>query len=223
MASTTYGHSINGNAAQVNDLVQHLRSDLKARAPVVKLEERLSEIEAAIKRIQETQITVPLSSGEGVESVLIYDLLQERIQELRKWGRCQSVECKFDPTSEKCATVRASSEWLIQAFDILVDNAVEAMTKSTQKILTISIQLKDNRVDIKISDTGKGIPKKVMPKFLRDPIKKPEGAKGAGMGLLLAQIILQTYGGDIYLHQTGPAGTTMVAWLPLETERGAGE
>jgi signal transduction histidine kinase len=37
------------------------------------------------------------------------------------------------------------------------------------------------------------------------------------MGLLMAQAIVQTYGGDIEVGATGPTGTTMCIMLPLET------
>jgi signal transduction histidine kinase len=46
-------------------------------------------------------------------------------------------------------------------------------------------------------------------------IEKPEDAEGLGLGLLMAQTIAQTYGGDIRVVSTGPTGTTMAIWLPL--------
>jgi len=42
------------------------------------------------------------------------------------------------------------------------------------------------------------------------------------MGLLMAHTIVQTYGGDIRVEATGPAGTTMVIWLPITALEGRG-
>src|SRR5262249_19719961 len=56
----------------------------------------------------------------------------------------------------------------------------------------------------------------VQKQILKLPIHKPKGTKGAGIGLLLAQTIVQAYGGDIYVGSTDRTGTTMVIWLPLE-------
>jgi signal transduction histidine kinase len=36
------------------------------------------------------------------------------------------------------------------------------------------------------------------------------------MGLVMAQTIVQTYGGEVVVGSTGPNGTTMVIELPLE-------
>jgi signal transduction histidine kinase len=49
-------------------------------------------------------------------------------------------------------------------------------------------------------------------------VEKPEDAKGLGIGLLIAQAIVQTYGGDIQLESTGPTGTTMAIRLPLTAQ-----
>jgi C4-dicarboxylate-specific signal transduction histidine kinase len=45
--------------------------------------------------------------------------------------------------------------------------------------------------------------------ILSEPVKKAKGTKGLGMGLLFAQTIVQTYGGDIRVISTGPGGTVM--------------
>ena len=43
------------------------------------------------------------------------------------------------------------------------------------------------------------------------------------MGLLIAQTIVQTYGGEIRVEDTGPEGTTMVIWLPVVAEEPMGD
>ena len=72
------------------------------------------------------------------------------------------------------------------------------------------------RVEIRIGDTGSGVPESVSSLLLKDRIEKRKGSKGLGMGLLMAQCIVQTYGGEIHLASTGPNGTTMVIILPKE-------
>jgi signal transduction histidine kinase len=59
-------------------------------------------------------------------------------------------------------------------------------------------------------------PEEILSKIGFDLIEKPEDAQGLGIGLLMSQTIVQTYGGDIHVASTGPEGTTMVIALPLE-------
>jgi len=49
-----------------------------------------------------------------------------------------------------------------------------------------------------------------------DQIEKPEGSKGLGMGLLMVQAIIQTYGGEIRVKRPTQQGTAMLIQLPLE-------
>ena len=117
------------------------------------------------------------------------------------------------------ATVRVSPEWLRRAFDVLVDNALEAIENQPRQEIAIDTRAKDDGAEIRISDTGAGIPEEIRDKIGLDPIEKPEDAQGLGMGLLIAQAIVQTYSGELRVEKSDAEGTTMVIWLPLEEIR----
>ena len=120
-------------------------------------------------------------------------------------------------------TVQVSPEWLRRAFDQLVDNAVKAVRARQVQKVTIGTRLARGEAEIWISDTGPGIPEDIQAKIGLEAIEKPEDAKGLGMGLLIAQTIVQTYGGEIRVEDTGPEGTTMVIWLPVVAEEPMGD
>jgi signal transduction histidine kinase len=74
-------------------------------------------------------------------------------------------------------------------------------------------------VEIRVSDTGCGIPKAIQSKVF-DPFftTKPVG-KGTGQGLALAYgVIVQKHGGDIRLESEPGNGTTFITRLPLALE-----
>ena len=222
MNSFAWGHSIGNHASTINDFVNLLYDDLKTRAPEADLKEKLGKIEEMTNTIHRTLLAAPLSDEEGVDSVLVCDLIGERINQLRTRERSSTlcgeppIEFRFIEHQVNNLTVRVSSEWLKRAFNLLVDNAIEAMAKSASKVLTVDIRLIGDKVEIRVSDTGKGIPPEIQTKLLQQPIHKPKGAKGAGIGLLLAQVIAQAYGGDIRIGSTGEMGTTMIISLPCE-------
>jgi PAS domain S-box-containing protein len=76
--------------------------------------------------------------------------------------------------------------------------------------------------EIRVSDTGCGIPKAIQSKVF-DPFftTKPVG-KGTGQGLALAYgVIVQKHGGDIQLESEPGKGTTFIIRLPLALEKAA--
>ena len=218
MASNAWRHSIEGDAINIRNTVTLAKQYLKDVSLYddlgYRLEEKLTRITSLATKILERPITPPLSSEEGVDSVDVNDLIRERISQLWEDESYQTVTYRLDLTSETLK-VRVSPEWLRRAFDILVDNAVEYMHDFPVRNLIITSLLIENRVEISFKDTGKGIPQEVLSRLFKEHIETPRG-KGLGMGLLMAQAIVQTYGGDIQVQKTGPDGTTMVIWLPVE-------
>lgn len=119
------------------------------------------------------------------------------------------------------AIVRASSDWLRRAFDVLVDNAVDAVKDLSTKAISIATRSSEGYVEIVICDTGGGIPEDVMKKLFTGPIRKSLSSKGLGIGLLMAQAIVEAYGGSLLVERTSLDGTTMVIRLPLEIQDAA--
>jgi PAS domain S-box-containing protein len=216
MVSSTWRHAIEGHAMTIAEEILALRSTLPRESLTATTERKLAKIKSVATKILEKPITPPLSSEEGVLSVPINDLLRERLLQLQKNEPYKSVTCTFDSSIDNRVTVRISPEWLRRLFDILIDNAVEATSKSPVRRIAVTTYLDDERVAIGVSDTGSGLSMSVRSKLFREPIPKLKGDKGMGMGLLLAQTIAQTYGGDIRLESTSPNGTRLVVRLPLE-------
>jgi GAF domain-containing protein len=219
MASNTWRHDIDKHALTIKDQIDLLRQDLTKLVIAEKNPspyERLSMIQRLAKQIREKPITPPLSAEEGVASVSINGLIRERIKQLWENEPYKSVEYQLKLTLDDSKTVWASQEWLRRALDILIDNGIDAMGESPRRVIAIETRQNNNQLIVHISDTGKGIPEKLIPHLFHDQIEKAAGSKGLGMGLLMAQAIIQTYGGEIGVHSTGQTGTTMYIQLPLE-------
>jgi len=159
---------------------------------------------------------VPLPRAEPPGPVSINELLRQRVEQLRKSEPHISVQSRLDPRLV-AATVRVSPEWLRQALDILLDNAIKAMDVSPNRQLTVATHWAGDGVEITVSDTGPGIPEDLRPILFR-PIESTKNTDGLGTGLFMAQNIVRRYGGEIRLGSTGAAGTTMVVWLPAEVD-----
>lgn len=217
MVSTIWRHAIEGYAITIQDEVELLREDI-FQHHLDTLDNRLAKITRMAQLIMDKPITPPLSKEEGVESIDINDLLQERINQLWQGEPYNLVELQLDFRASTSVTVRASSEWLRRIFDLLIDNAITAMANIHNKTMSIMTQATGSNIEIIFTDKGQGIPKDVLPELFNKQIKKPKGSKGLGMGLLTAQTIAQTYGGEIRIESTGPTGTCMLVSLPIESQ-----
>jgi len=216
MVSSTWRHAIEKHAITIREQIQLLRFDVGDRANADAVGKRLEMVERLANQILEKPLTPPLSTEEGVHSLPINDLLRERTRQLWMHEPYNSVSLRLDLKLQNSQTLRASPEWLRRAVDILIENAVEATSALPERKIAICSQRRDDYTEISIADNGRGIPPQVLEQLFREPIKKPQGAKGQGIGLLLAQTIIQTYGGSIHCRETGSTGTTMVVSLPLE-------
>jgi len=216
MASSAWRHANQGKAITIKEETETVRSEVpdgELRESIIK---RLTKIERLANEILEEPITAPLGNEEAAESVLINELLRERLKQLQENTPYSSIAITWNLELKESVTVRASREWLRRALDILIDNAVEAMSDSASKSIHITTSQEDVWVEINIKDTGKGIPEDILPKLFQEPIKKTVGSKGQGVGLLMAQTIIQAFGGEITVTSTSPQGTNMLVRLPLE-------
>lgn len=219
MASSAWRHTADKHALTIREQAELLRRDWEAMpTPPAegKVLERIDTIERLATHILDKPITPPLSSEAGVEDVSLSLLAGERASQLWENDPYKGTTLRLDLQLPGEVTVWASPQWLRRALDILVDNAVEAVAGCDLQQVMIGTRATNDGAAISVSDTGRGIPEDIQAKIGYELIEKPEDAQGLGMGLLMAQTILQTYGGYIDVHETGPTGTTMDLWLPLQ-------
>jgi PAS domain S-box-containing protein len=217
MASSAWRHTIEAHAITIREQVQLLGLELERSPKPDSLTERLNMIERLANHILDKPITSPLAAEEGVQSVLVNDIIRARMKQLWDHEPYKSVRLELDFTLQDSATTRGSPEWLRRALDMLIDNAVEATAGLAERKITLITRRNNEMCEISIIDNGRGIPDKIRDQLFIKPIEKAESEKGLGTGLLVAQTIVQTYGGDVRCDETDSTGTTMVVFLPLET------
>jgi signal transduction histidine kinase len=87
---------------------------------------------------------------------------------------------------------------------------------STKGRLTISTRAIEGSVEVRIADTGTGIPESIR-RRIYDPFFTTKGVgKGTGQGLAIARsIVVDRHGGTIDCETEVGKGTTFVVRLPL--------
>lgn len=94
----------------------------------------------------------------------------------------------------------------------LVRNALDAMRNSDKKQLTISTITSGDFVEIKIADTGAGIPEK-MKSRLFEPFATSK-ADGIGIGLSISKSIIDAHQGEIFANSKESTGCVFTVKLP---------
>lgn len=86
----------------------------------------------------------------------------------------------------------------------------------TKGLITISTRGKDNCVEIRVSDTGTGIPKGIRHRIFEPFFTTKEIGRGTGQGLSTCHaVISRKHGGDITFETEEGKGTTFIVRLPI--------
>jgi signal transduction histidine kinase len=73
--------------------------------------------------------------------------------------------------------------------------------------------------EVRISDSGTGIPEHVQPRIFEPFFTTKEVGKGTGQGLAIARsVIVDKHGGTITFETRQGVGTTFIIRLPLKEE-----
>ena len=101
----------------------------------------------------------------------------------------------------------------------LIANAVSATPRGGR--ILVAAHRTGDRVEVSVSDTGRGIPKEYLPRLFGKFIQVPGGATGsAGLGLAISRQIVQAHGGDIRAASEPGHGATFTFTLPVAGSSG---
>jgi signal transduction histidine kinase len=107
--------------------------------------------------------------------------------------------------------INVDSDLMKQAVLNIVVNAIEAMKNGGT--LRIESSVRDDQAEIRISDTGPGIPEETREKIFRLYFTTKKG--GSGIGLAMTYRIVQLHDGTVDFTSEPDKGTTFLLRLPI--------
>jgi len=123
---------------------------------------------------------------------------------------------------ENIPRVSIDEERIRQVFTNLIGNAMKFTPEDGT--ITVGAEIMDARfVRAYVRDTGPGIPKEDLRKIFvqfeqSEGARKVEGQKGTGLGLTIAEGIVRSHGGRIWVESVVGEGTVFSFTLPISTE-----
>jgi signal transduction histidine kinase len=97
-------------------------------------------------------------------------------------------------------------------------HAIHEKKMETPGLITITTrELAEDMAEIRVSDNGTGIPKKIREKIFEPFFTTKEVGKGTGQGLaVIYNIIVKNHGGQVTFESEEGVGTTFIITLPID-------
>ncbi|HPN39008.1 MAG TPA: [Fe-Fe] hydrogenase large subunit C-terminal domain-containing protein, partial [Melioribacteraceae bacterium] len=134
--------------------------------------------------------------------------------------RPENAEIDFSLTdNSNDIELEGDIDQLKQVFINVIGNACEAMEESKIKKLSITISNSDKEINIKIIDSGCGVPEDNIKKLFTPFFTTKKMGKGTGLGLAITYGIIKMHRGDIKVKSTVNIGTEFTIKLPLKVTK----
>jgi signal transduction histidine kinase len=146
----------------------------------------------------------------NVSTVPLPELVSEIVDLARPQAEATKIHINVDESADGVG-VRVDRDLVKQAFLNIAVNAMEAMPEGGE--LHFASAAGEENAEIRISDTGPGIPPELREKIFR--LYFTTKKEGSGIGLAMAFRIVQLHDGTIDFTSDPGKGTTFVIRLPI--------
>jgi len=150
------------------------------------------------------------------EGVSLGDSLNSALSLIEQKAREKGIELKKDIPDE-LPLVRADRDRLVQIFLNILDNAVTFTNPGGS--VAVSASERDGDVEVRISDTGIGIPQseisRLGERFYRVDKARSREMVGTGLGLSIVKHLLIAHGGRMEIESRLGNGTTVALCFPM--------
>jgi len=174
-----------------------------------------------VDRIRQIVLAVKEFSHPDVKEVTAVDLnhaIETTITVSRnQWKYIAEVELALAPDLPRVPCRGGEINQVLLNLIVNAAHAVEAKGQGTGKI-TVATARRDGWAEIRVTDTGTGIPREICDRIFDPFFTTKAPGKGTGQGLAICHtIVVQKHGGSIEVDSILGKGATFVVRLPLET------
>lgn len=143
--------------------------------------------------------------------MLVEDITMSVVNYVEAYG----IDIMFDTTVEE-HKIKCAPEQMERVILNLISNAIK-FTDKGGKIL-VDIKISDKWVDIRVKDTGIGVPEnmktKIFKRFVQGDKSLNRNSEGSGIGLALVKSIVESHEGVVMVEETSTKGSVFLVKLP---------
>ncbi len=142
----------------------------------------------------------------------VFDLHEVLYSLVSLYETTENLLFKWVPVHHKIM-VFADKTQLNRLFTNLLQNALEACVNNPKRVISVSEELLEESVIVKVTDNGEGIPLEMQSKiFIPNFTTK---SSGTGLGLAMSKTIVEQAKGRIWFETVEGVGTTFYVEVPL--------
>jgi two-component system NtrC family sensor kinase len=218
-------------AAKAGKIEPALIDEVESAESTADVEFMVTEIPQAIQQSLEglervTKIVRAMKdfSHPGVREKTMIDInhsIESTITVARnEWKYVAEMELQLDQSLPLVPCMPGEINQVVLNLVVNAAHAIEdvvANKPNTKGTITVSTARVGNAVEIRIKDTGAGIPEKLRKKIFEPFFTTKQVGKGTGQGLAIARGVIAKHGGDIDFESVVGIGTTFIVRLPIQT------
>lgn len=204
-----------------------LQADLRERLSTEELD-HFTKVDLAVRRLLRTVDQILnlsiLESGTftlNVESVSLFALVQEMVEEMRPLAEEKGLSVLLTPSCEH-VMVEVDRYSFSHALRNVLDNAVKFTDKGT---ISITLACRDTHVSVIIEDTGIGMSDQYIQRLYQSFSQEEDGYsrpyEGLGLGLTLTQRYIDVNNGTILVRSKKGLGTTVTIGIAVADTKAA--
>ncbi len=217
--STGIAHEIDNPLAIIMECTEFMRILLNKTEDTAfsrkkDFEKAVGKIESAIDRARRIthQLLGFVRQPETIFSQTdLKALISETTDFIKKEAQNKNVEIVLE-LDKNCGPIWSDAYAIRQVLINLITNALAAVNSGD--IITVSVKETDLFAEIRVEDTGSGIPKENMKKIFEPFFTTKPPGKGTGLGLYVTFGIIKRLGGKINISSEVGKGTIFTITLP---------
>lgn len=185
-----------------NEHVQHILQSGRQLLYLINQVLELSEIDSGKLTLQ-------------LEPVHLTTLVTKCVDMLLPKAREKGITVTIDEQSGSNLWVLADADRLEQIVSNLLSNAIKFNVRDG-RVSVASVTGSDNRVQLRVTDTGPGVAQSQMPRLFEpfDRLDVGGDIEGAGLGLAISRVLSEALGGRLRVESTLGRGSTFTLEIP---------
>lgn len=200
----------------LNSLIENAASFQNSREEDLKFVHK--QLQRVIKIINTLRESVRTQRSVG--KVNIASPIEEALETLEDSLKKRKIEI-VKTVPPDLPLIMADESEIIQVFTNMFRNAMQSIEEKKQNggILSTTASLNGETIEIRIKDTGTGIPEEVRDAIFNFEFSTKGRAQGTGLGLGISRRFIRESGGDLVLEEsTVGLGTTFLITIPILKE-----
>ena len=214
-------HEINNPLAAISGYTENLEMQLEQRDGDFGMEMKFCQrIDANIELINQIIKGMKNVARDGdqdaFEKVPFKEIVSQTIAIVRARNKRSMVNITVSECEDDLLAYCRQAQ-IAQILINILNNAVDAVEESENPWVKLVVKKNGNWIEVRVIDSGCGIPKDVAAKIFEPFFTTKAPGKGTGLGLSISRGIIRSHSGDFYLDEMS-TNTCFVVRLPVYHE-----